>query len=391
MMKTVLLVLCIFLGISALSDSIPILAEERFSEVREELQGTPAATPPVSTQAPRAQIPQIPCDITAEKGVCLFNGKKILVPDAFPDGLLAKYTFDDGHGLDTSQNQMHGSSAVPAGPGRGSRGASARFSSGESAFTVADISSSPFAAANKQFTLTFWVFVSKPTGALTAPVAGTPDNNCTVARLGAAASPVFNVQLGAFSHSLVVSVHNGAAVLTSNATLQMSRWYHVTVRSTALAQNNQQLRLYVNGFLDSEMILTRVSASAASYGLLIGSAPEDTAQCRQLNLLIDDTQLFSTPLSSQFIEADAFQASGSVTPGSVQLACTNCAWTDAVAGCRRNFHVCYPNELRAGAVAAAHTLGWTQWNSVVWENDVTSAQAVHQGNPNDRKTGLCCR
>ena len=59
--------------------------------------------------------------------ICAFNGKKIIVADAIPEGLIAHWSFDDNQSLDSSGHSNHGKNQVPAGPAFGGYGTSGHF------------------------------------------------------------------------------------------------------------------------------------------------------------------------------------------------------------------------------------------------------------------------
>ncbi len=150
---------------------------------------------------------QLPCDITADRGICLFKGQKVIVPDAAPQvphsarqkkertyrelsvrpqNLIGRWTFDDGRGIDSSPGQHHGYGALQQrpslsvshlacvrsaaqtipGPGRDGRGASAVFESAESFFEVPE--NADFSSLSSSFSLTMWIYLTTPLTKATA-------------------------------------------------------------------------------------------------------------------------------------------------------------------------------------------------------------------------------
>ena len=86
----------------------------------------------------------------------MFEGRKVLLPDATPKGLVAHYTFDEIKVLDSSGNSNHAKYAIPAGPGVGGKGASAMFNG----FDSVEVPHSP-SFDSKVFSVSFWMYLYK--------------------------------------------------------------------------------------------------------------------------------------------------------------------------------------------------------------------------------------
>ena len=87
----------------------PILASQKLLEVQESLASEEL------------------CDMTLPGSICLFDGKKVLLPDSSPIGLSGRWTFDEIKPVDSSGNERHATFTVGAAPGVMGRGASGRL------------------------------------------------------------------------------------------------------------------------------------------------------------------------------------------------------------------------------------------------------------------------
>ncbi len=55
--------------------------------------------------------------MVADGAICLFEGRKVLLPDAAPKGMIAHWNFDGDHVVDSSGNRNHAKDPIPSGPG----------------------------------------------------------------------------------------------------------------------------------------------------------------------------------------------------------------------------------------------------------------------------------
>lgn len=99
------------------------------------------------------------CDMVVDGPICLFNGQKIIVPDAVPPGLIGHWTFDDKKFLDFSGNKNHALNTVPVGAQRFGHGYSAMFN-GENYVEIGHSDSLNV----KEFSITFWIFLIQGRG-----------------------------------------------------------------------------------------------------------------------------------------------------------------------------------------------------------------------------------
>ena len=96
------------------------------------------------------------CDLVTQGPICVEGGKKVITADAAPKSLLAHFTFDDSHGLDTSGSHNHAVHAPSFGPGVGGHGHAARFVGTD--YTEIRHQSS-YAESGSAFTIEMWLYL----------------------------------------------------------------------------------------------------------------------------------------------------------------------------------------------------------------------------------------
>lgn len=335
--------------------------------------------PLVLLGAAAAAADGVQCDLNAANGICLFGGQKVLVPDASPQGLAGYWSFDDGHCLDSSRHQNHGSSNFQPGPGRGGRGASAHFD-GKTSLDIPF--PDDFLPELPEYSVSFWGYFMGSSSAA--------DKACPFLTRGKANNDnafelSYNFKTG------TLSAHSGVApdtarapdAATSEARLAFQRWHHI-----AVVQSKRELALYVNGILDKSV---PIESPVTNKGgpVRVGQLPWSGNDCVN-TLLVDELRLFSRPLASYEVEAESFGALGGVEPGHVRLACKSCAYPEAEKACDSlsgDFHVCYENELYAGALQVSRLMGWTSGKAEFHANAEKGAEA---GQAAAEKAALCC-
>ena len=119
----------------------PILASQKLLEVQESLASEEL------------------CDMTLPGSICLFDGKKVLLPDSSPIGLSGRWTFDEIKPVDSSGNERHATFTVGAAPGVMGRGASGRFT-GFNALRIPDDKGTLLSSKKDgNFAISFWLYL----------------------------------------------------------------------------------------------------------------------------------------------------------------------------------------------------------------------------------------
>merc|ERR1719181_245542 len=96
------------------------------------------------------------CDLITQGPICVEGGKKVVAADAAPKSLLAHFTFDDAHGLDTSGMHNHATHAPAFGPGVGGHGHAARYVGTD--YTELRHQAA-YSEAGSSFTIEMWVYL----------------------------------------------------------------------------------------------------------------------------------------------------------------------------------------------------------------------------------------
>ncbi|KAL3914465.1 MAG: hypothetical protein SGPRY_007616, partial [Prymnesium sp.] len=96
------------------------------------------------------------CDVSVPGPICIDGGRKVLASDAAPRGLIARFTFDDAHGLDNSGKHNHAIKPPSFGPGVGGQGHAARFAGSD----FLEIRNHPaYSDARDTFSMEMWMYL----------------------------------------------------------------------------------------------------------------------------------------------------------------------------------------------------------------------------------------
>jgi hypothetical protein len=334
----------------------------------------------------------------SEGAICLFDGRKVLLPDATPKGLVGHYTFDDVKILDSSGNGNHGKFAIPSGPGANAYGSSAMFNG----FDWVEIPHTP-SFAGSTFSISMWIYIYKDP-ATTVKHGG---RWCPLLHKGASAddgAPSLSIHTEKRQAKMSVATtsdqHPLGEFKESNAKLPVNRWAHVAMVRTATENV-----LYINGIRDSK-VRTEGAAVGNKGSLFIGGVPWLADSCH-ISSYVDEVRVYSRPLLEDEIQAEASPALGGIEPAMVQLGCKECDVTTASRSCIAGYHLCTAMELHTGGYQVARLQGYADWHTHVWSHGQyakttaaagTSAHAAEMafstaGNgaaPPAKGLGLCC-
>lgn len=162
--------------------------------------------------------------------------------------------------------------------------------------------------------------------------------------------------------------------LWSNSFVPLKRWTHL-----AAVAEGHSLRLYINGLLDSEN--TTSGRTVVNKGpIYVGNDPWRPSG--GMAGYIDEFKYYARAMTTDEIQAEAGQALGGVEPSFVELGCLGCSLDNAVATCRRGYHLCNTRDIYSSAYMVARAMGWATSNSKIW----TAEESV--GNVNASLTGL---
>jgi len=323
------------------------------------------------------------CDIVAQGPICVEGGKKVLAADASPRGMLAHFTFDDAHGLDTSGSHNHASKPPTFGPGVGGKGHSARYV-GAQDYTEINHHAG-YAEARDTFSVSMWMYLRQDSTGdwRTLMHKGSTDSDRTPTLF---LEPITR-GLEFFVSTTDANQPDGER-LWSNSFVPLNRWTHIT----AVAEGHS-LRLYINGLLDSEN--ATVGTIVHNTGpLYLGGDPWRKGS---MDGFVDEFKMYSRALTLDEIQAEASHALGGVEPSFVELGCMACDAEAAARSCRLNYHPCNTRDLYAGGYVTARTMGWATSSSYVWSKedlDSGGVQATSWSGEAQGVTrsglGLCC-
>jgi len=312
------------------------------------------------------------------------GGKKVIVADAAPKSLLAHFTFDDSHGLDTSGLHNHAVRAPAFGPGIAGHGHAARFVGTDYTEIRHD---AVYAEAGSAFTVEMWMYLRQDS---------TGDWRTVVHKGGRDEERTPTLFLEPLTRGLeffVSTTDQGQPMgerLWSNSFVPMHRWTHV-----AAVAEGHSLRLYLNGLLDSENV-TAGTIVHNNGPFFLGGDPWRPSG--GFDGFIDEFKFHGRALTTDEVQAAAGFALGGVEPAYVELGCMGCAAEAAGATCAINYHLCNTHDLYAGGYSVARAMGWATSNSHVW----TAEEVIESGGQNASFSGavpgaikvglgLCCR
>jgi len=314
-----------------------------------------------------AEAYQVPCDITAAKGICLFGGQKVIVPDAGPPGLIGHYTFDDNHCMDSSRFGNHGAHKIAVAPGRGGTGSSASFDGSKRV----QIPQSKSLAGLNEFSISFWIYFPDtldPKLPKDCPIIakGLGDNR-----------KLFSISVDASGRALAFNSLAKGGRVSSRGRVGPRRWTHVT-----MIRSSRTLSLFLHGILDhTEQSSGGVQEPTSP--IWIGKIPWADKKCR-IPFYIDDLRIYDRVLNRNEIEAESFPSLGGIEPSFAHVGCLSCGYGDAIGSCRSGYHLCSQTELNAGAYQVARAMGWGDAQTQIWVNIGNSNP------PPGARLAMCC-
>ena len=189
--------------------------------------------------------PEVLPNCTAYGGaLCADGGAKVMVRDAAADKLVARYTFDDGRGLDSSGHGLHARVAPLAGPGQDPGGAGAWFDGAASMV----VPHSPLLASN-DLTVSFWMYLLEDSTSSHRTILrkAASREDMTPAIMLLPSDRRLHVRIGL---SLGGAGESTTAGFDSTAVIPLRRWTHVAV----VLKGGAALTLFVNGVKDCPVL-----------------------------------------------------------------------------------------------------------------------------------------
>jgi hypothetical protein len=377
-MRTVVAFLCVASLVAGLA------VAQNATKLRPQVAGAVDRTPAFSKEE---------CDIVAPGAICLFDGKKVLLPDAVQKGLVGHWTFDEVKPIDSSGRSNHAMHSIPAGPGVLGRGASAMFNG----FDYVSIPhSEDFDGSD--FSVTFWMYLYKDPKALNTH----GEALCPILRKGAAGKSAPGILLNTHTGKVTVrltttSEAETAESMVSEGKVRKKAWVHV-----ALVRKGAMTKLYLNGVLDKEKT-TRGATQSNKGNLFIGGTPDRIEKCH-LAMYVDEMRFYNTVLTTDQIQAEAGPALSGIEPAMVRAGCVGCSLDLAGKSCPKDYHLCTAMELHTGGYQVGRINGYATHETRIWTHaeyktraggnaqnmDKVFDSAGDAGDAGLKGTGLCC-
>ena len=351
---------------------------------------TAKSLPPALADAP---FKKQECDILAPGAICLFDGKKVLLPDAVQQGLVGHWTFDEVKPIDSSGHGNHAEHAIAAGPGVMGRGASAMFNG----YDFVSIPHNDMMSGS-DFSITFWMYLYKDPKALNTH----GEAVCPILRKGSAGknSPgiLMNTHTGKVTVRLTTSSESAEAEsLVSDALIRKKAWVHV-----ALVRKGASTKLFINGVVDKEKS-TRGTSVGNEGSLFVGGTPDRIDKCH-LAMYVDELRFYNRPLTVDQVQAEAGPALAGIEPAMVRLGCMGCTLDLAGKSCPKDYHLCTAMELHTGGYQVGRINGYSTHETRIWTHaeyktraggnaqnmDKVFDSAGDLADSGKKGTGICC-
>ena len=342
------------------------------------------------------------CDMTLPGSVCLFDGKKVLMPDAAPLGLSGRWTFDEIKPVDSSGNGNHATFTVGSAPGVMGRGASGRFT-GFNSLRIPDLKGTLLSTQKDgDFAISFWLYLPQNPIELEQGHASAGEKlMCSVVSKGESTeTPAVSIMMSPKTRHLEIRAVTGKngpqhEKFESVGKIRTNAWVHVAMMRTnrkAGGQSVSDLTLWLNGVQDMSAS-TKFGPTVGNSEPLVISSPKnekDAGACH-VSMFIDELKTYSEGFEKdvfpEFVTAEASPALGGIDPGFARCGCMGCTATEASTdACSEGYHLCTEMELNVGGYQIGRANGCLDYTvKNVW----TAADA--QSGKEGKGVGMCCR
>jgi len=283
------------------------------------------------------------------------GGSSHIAGDSLSKSLVGWWTFDDAMATDQS-GRLNSIVPIPdVGPGLHGYGSSAYFN-GSYVSLIPHLP--PY--ASDEVSWAFWMFlIEEPaTGFRTILNKGTKTSGVVISMWPETRRLKIRVSLSPTRSQAFDSVSSIAA----------RRWSHV-----ALVLQLDVARLYINGILDSKLILNDAPQSNQE-PIFVANDPWQLG----IAMFMDDFRIYSRRLRDEEVSMIAGTCFPEYGTDFVRLGCTGCKIVEAFHSCDEFHHVCTRDELESGVLTVARLMGWIDLDMrpFVWtmESQDTSGQ-----------------
>lgn len=324
------------------------------------------------------------CDIITDGPICLFNGDRILLPNAKPEGLIGHWSFDEILPLDQSSNQNHAVGTLTAGPSFGGYGSAALFYNAN--YLQVPHSNT---MSSHHFAFTFWLFIVEDyftanKGGRYCPFIQKGTDNPKSKLYQRSPAIIYDRQEKFLEIYLSTSSKedssNEGEHFFSRVKILPQRWVHIAVTT-----KDNSVNLYINGIFDKSLTLKGTPEDINS-PLYIGNVPWLKGECN-FPFIIDELRYYNKDLPKDHIQAEAAPVLGGIDPNFLEIGCLECTLDAAASACNEGYRLCSSIELHTGGYQIARSLGLLSWDTHIWTNSALSNKAQYASLLG---LGLCC-
>jgi len=324
------------------------------------------------------------CDIITEGPICLFNGEKIILPNARHENLIGYWNFEEIRALDNSGLRNHALNVVKSGPTFNGIGNSGYFSNGD----YLEVSHTK-AFEGDDFTITFWIFMiqdffSANKGTRYCPLIQKGKDDLSSKSYSRFPAIFFDRKEKFIQVFLKTKTQNSKNIegefITSNSKINNQKWMHIS-----LVKKNKQIKLYINGILDNTLEVSD-TLQKNSENIFIGGTPWLKEECNY-SFLMDELRYYNSDINESLIMAEASPALGGIEPNYINLGCVNCSLQTASKSCKDKYRLCSPIELHTGGYQVARNMGWLNWNTHIWTYSALQSPKVFE---KFKGLAICC-
>ena len=335
------------------------------------------------------------CDILTDKSICLFDGQKVIQPMAKSDSLVGSWNFDNSKPIDASGHRNHAKGFIIPGIGFSGLGSSASFNGN----FLKIPNSSDF--TSNQFTISFWFykiedFFSSTKGNRFCSIVQKGKDDIYSKKFKRTPSIILDRKL----LNLVIKIKTTnkkfpeGEEIVSKSRITNKRWINITV-----TKDENMVKLYVNGVLDSELQLDEYTEENET-SLYLGSVPWLNGKC-DFPFLIDNMKYYNNVISGDELESEVSGLFGGLETPVLKIGCNNCLLAETIKECTKlnspdlklfnTYRLCTSMEMHVGGYQIVRSLGLLMDS---YDTYIFTYSALKNKNDAKYRTlkglGLCC-
>lgn len=326
----------------------------------------------------------ISCDLLVRNSICIYDDKKIIQSPSVISNLALYYKFDELKIIDYSGNNNISKNLVTPSVGYGGIGSSALFVGGD----YIKVQNNYKLNNLNSYSLSFWFYLIKDFYTLNKG-----NRYCPLFQKGKddyigkvfKRSPAIYLDREEKTINLRFTTSSisdpEGELIVSKTKINFSRWIHI-----GIIKSNNGVKLYMNGILDSEIILK--GNEVENQGDIYIGGVKWLKQFCQFPFMIDEFKFYNKAISSDYFKAETSGVLSNLNSDNYKYGCNSCTLEEAIKSCDSDFRLCSLIELNSGGYQISRSLGWTNWKTLLWSY---SASLDNKENfKNIKGFGLCC-